>query len=217
MKLHLGCGQRYLEGYLNIDFPLSSHPVQETSVADLHTDILSLRYPAETVSEIRLHHVFEHFPRPVACALLAGWYTWLQPGGRIHLEVPDFQETALAMLKPDFSFKQYAVGERHIFGSHEAGWAVHCEGYTTESLTMFIESFSFKVTEIRKNSYLGTFNFELAATKLNNSLTSEELKLITENYLKTFLLNESQDELKLLSVWMDIYHKQVERIWGTAT
>ena len=61
MKLHLGCGQQYFEGYRNIDFPLTQHTVQTKSVADEHADLTSLRYPAGSIDEIRLHHVFEHF------------------------------------------------------------------------------------------------------------------------------------------------------------
>lgn len=214
MKLNLGCGQRYLEGYINIDFPLSSHPVQEVSLADLHADILSLRYPAETVEEVRLHHVFEHFPRPVACALLASWFSWLKPGGKIHIEVPDFQETAQAMLNPNSMLKEFAVAERHIFGSHEANWAVHYEGYTPGSLISFIENYGFKIIEIKKNNYMGTYNFELKAIKSNHKLTKEDLEQITENYLKNFLLDQSNTEQKLLSVWMDIYNKQIGQSWG---
>jgi predicted SAM-dependent methyltransferase len=65
-KLHLGCGQRHLEGYINIDFPASEHSVQDKSVADIQADITQLSYPASSIDEVRLHHVFEHFPRPVA-------------------------------------------------------------------------------------------------------------------------------------------------------
>src|SRR6185369_2221030 len=114
MKLHLGCGQRYLDGYINIDFPSSSHSIQETSVADLHADILSLHYPEKSVEEIRSHHVFEHFPRPIACALLAGWYLWLKEGGLLRIEVPDFRRTAQRLLNPFLSFKKRAVAERHL-------------------------------------------------------------------------------------------------------
>lgn len=97
MKLHLGCGQRYFEGYVNIDYPLTEHSVQQTSVADELHNLFDLRYKKETIDEVRLHHVFEHFSRAQACAMLAAWNSWLKPGGIVHIEVPDFDRTARAV------------------------------------------------------------------------------------------------------------------------
>lgn len=214
MKLHLGCGQRYLAGYVNVDFPPASHTVQENNIADLHADILSLNYPPGTVEEVRLHHVFEHFPRPVACALLAAWYSWLKPGGKIHIEVPDLHKTARVMLSPFKSLKSQAVAERHIFGSHEASWAVHCEGYTPAMLKKFVESFGFKVIKIMKNNWRGIYNFELIAEKNEKKLTVEQFEAITEIFLKNFLVDYSESEIKLLKVWLDLYNKQVKAGWA---
>ena len=76
MKLHLGCGQRHFEGYVNIDYPLSEHSVQQTSISDEYANLLELRYKPNSIEEVRLHHVFEHFPRAVAAALLYSWSTW---------------------------------------------------------------------------------------------------------------------------------------------
>ena len=81
MKLHLGCGQIYLNGYVNIDYPLTEHTVQQASVADEFCDLTNMHYKAGSIEEVRLHHVFEHFPRAQAIALLASWHSWLQRGG----------------------------------------------------------------------------------------------------------------------------------------
>jgi len=213
VKLHLGCGQQYLEGYTNIDFPLSSHSVQQTSVADIHADILSLHYPANTVEEVRLHHVFEHFTRPVACALLASWSSWLTYGGKIHIEVPDFQMTARAMLRPLASTKRQSVAERHIFGSHEAGWAVHCEGYTPKSLTRCVNEYGFRLLSIKKNRWRGIYNFVLIGQK-TAQLSLEDLEEATERYLEIFMVDSSESERRLLSVWMDMYREQVKKSWA---
>ncbi len=218
MKLHLGCGQKYLEGYVNIDFSLNSHTVQESSIADIRCDILDLNYPAESIKEIRLHHLFEHFPRPVACALLASWYSWLRPGGVIHIEVPDFEKTARTVLNHFTSFEEKAVAERHLFGTHEAGWAVHCEGYTPKLLQSFIEKFGFRTIKIKKNNWKGTHNFELIAKKIKLDIqkhTKEGFKVITENFLKGFLLDNSESEYKLLSVWLNIFDNQIEKTWAS--
>ena len=176
MKLHLGCGQKYLEGYVNIDFPSSEHSVQEKSLADMHADLLALRYPVGSIDEVRLHHVFEHFPRPVACALLASWNSWLSDGGVLHIEVPDFTRTARAILNPFSSLKKQAVAERHLFGSHEAHWAVHCEGYTPRLLESMLTSACFRVGKIRRNAWRGTYNFEVIAAKGTSPVTREDLE-----------------------------------------
>jgi hypothetical protein len=215
VKLHLGCGQRYLEGYVNIDFPISEHTVQQDSVADLHADILGLRYPVSSVEEIRLHHVFEHFPRPVACALLASWYSWLCPGGTLHIEVPDLRRTALVLSSSFSSFKARAVAERHLFGSHEAAWAAHLEGYSPRSLRVMLKWFGFKTWRIRRNSWRGTYNFELFATKAPAVLSREALAQAASGYLESFLLDRSPSELSLHDVWMEGYRRQAERSWAT--
>lgn len=214
MKLHLGCGQRYLEGYINIDFPLSSHTVQTQSVADLHADITALCYAPESLDEIRLHHVFEHFPRPVACGLLAVWFSWLKPGGRMHIEVPDFLRTACIILNPLASFKKQAVAERHLFGSHEASWAVHCEGYSPDMLKNMVTTFCFDVHKIKKNVWQCTHNFELIAFRTAKPPIKEAFITHAENYLRNFLLDESEQELRLLASWMDSFTEQLEKGWA---
>ncbi|MHB8121809.1 MAG: class I SAM-dependent methyltransferase [Desulfuromonadaceae bacterium] len=214
MKLHLGCGGHYLQGYVNIDFPLPEHSVQEKSVADLHANILDLSYPACSIEEIRLHHVFEHFPRQVACALLVGWFSWLKTGGILHIEVPDFQKTACVMLSPLISFKKKAVAERHLFGSHEAHWAVHCEGYTPDILKNMLRNFGFRVIRFKKSSWLGTYNFELVAEKATNDISKNNFSMITSNYLKKYLLDEGESETRLFNVWLNKYIDQVEKSWA---
>ena len=204
----------YLQGYVNIDFSLSEHSVQENSVADLHANILELTYSPCSIEEVRLHHVFEHFPRQVACALLVGWFSWLKPGGILHIEVPDFQKTSRVMLSPLTSFNKKTVAERHLFGSHEAHWAVHCEGYTPEILKKMLEIYGFRVIKIKKSSWLGTYNFELIAEKATNDILKNEFSTITLNYLKKFLLDEGESETRLLNVWLKIYIDQVEKCWA---
>lgn len=211
MKLHLGCGERYLKGYINIDYPASKHNVQEKVVADRFADILELKYPPQTIEEIRLHHVFEHFPRAVACALLVGWHTWLKNGGRLRIEVPDFSKMAQQIINP-FSFKrERLVAERHIFGSQEAEWAIHFSGYTQKNIKDLLEKYGFRVDKIKKNTWKNTSNIEVFATKNNPSKTAEEFEKITRKYLGQFLLDASGGEQKLLDVWMKTYRNQVKR------
>ncbi len=209
MKLHLGCGQRYFEGYVNIDFPLTEHTVQQDSVADELANLLELKYADESIDEVRLHHVFEHFSRPVTCALLTNWYGWLKMGGVLHIEVPDFERTAKAALSIFSSEKEKFVAMRHIFGSQEAHWAVHYEGYSPKSLSRLMETFGFEVTEIRKNDHKGTYNVEVLAKKKEQHVTLSELTNRAEAYQKNYLVDESVSELMMLNTWMDIYRQHL--------
>ncbi|CAH2031082.1 hypothetical protein [Trichlorobacter ammonificans] len=214
MKLHLGCGQRYLEGYVNIDFPLSSHTVQTESVADLHTDITTLRYLPGSVAEVRLHHLFEHFPRPVACGLLACWHSWLHPGGLLRIEVPDFSRTARIVLNPFSSFRQRAVAERHLFGSHEAPWAVHCEGYTPAMLKQLVGCFGFTPLRLERNAWCGTCNIELYAVREEGIPDRESAAGRADRWLRQFLLDENVEQ-RLHATWMEQFAEQLDKGWAT--
>lgn len=210
-KLHLGCGERYLKGYINIDFPPALHPVQKHSVADRLIDIKNLRYPPESIEEIRLHHAFEHFPRAVSCALLATWHTWLKNGGLLRIEVPDLEKMAQNITNRFLSKRKKLVAERHIFGSQEENWATHFVGYTQGRLTDFLERYGFRVEKIKKNHWKNTANIEVFAVKNNQKITLAEFEKITRKYLSQFLLDNSNSERELLEIWMKTYRRQVEK------
>ena len=215
MKLHLGCGQYHFEGYVNIDFPSSYHTVQTGSVADLLIDITTLCYPAASVSEIRLHHLFEHFSRPLACGLLACWHSWLKPSGTLRIEVPDFSRTARILLNPFSSSKQRAVAERHLFGSHEASWAVHCEGYTPAMLKQLVGCFGFKVVRMERNTWCGTCNIELYAVREGGGSDRGLAVSRADIWLRQFLLNDEAVEQRLHETWMELFVRQLDKGWAT--
>ena len=202
MKLHLGCGERYLKDYVNIDFPQVLHSVQKHSVADRLIDIRNLKYPPKSIEEIRLHHVFEHFPRVTACALLTDWNTWLKDNGVLKIEVPD----------TEIMFKNYDNrAQRHIFGSQEASWATHFAGYTSKNLTSFLAMYGFAIKEIKKNNWKGTANIEIVAVKKGKRITLKQFEKITRKYLKSFLIDGSCSERRLLKVWMKNYNDQIKK------
>jgi hypothetical protein len=213
MKLHLGCGQKYLDGYVNIDYPPAEHTVQDTSVADEYHDISKLRYNRSTVDEVRLHHVFEHFERFRACAYLASWNSWLKTGGKLHIEVPDFETT----IKKNFSLlnrKKYeGVGLRHIFGSQEAPWAVHYEGYSGDRLQNMLALFGFRTIEIKKTSYKRTFNVEIIGIK-KSELNREASLAATKSYLSAYLVDDSVTEQRMLEVWCRNFEQQLDRTFA---
>jgi predicted SAM-dependent methyltransferase len=215
MRLHLGCGEVHLAEYINIDYPVEQHTVQTKPAADEFHDILDLSYLHDSIDEIRLHHVFEHFSRPVALGLLAGWWSWLKPEGILHIEVPDFDRTVLEVLNPFSKPQQRGVALRHIFGSQEAPWAVHMEGWSSKRLSQLINSMGYKVNEVNKNSYKGTYNFNLIAAKTSGNLERTDFEKIGVNWLKYFMVDQSDTEEKMLVVWKELFIKQMAKTWAS--
>lgn len=211
MKLHLGCGQIYLDGYINIDYPLDKHSVQKKSVADKLADITALKYKSETVDEVRLHHLFEHFPRTQAVALFASWHSWLKKGGLVHIEVPDFFATADLALNPSTSDTDRNIAIRHIFGSNEADWAVHYDAWGEDRFRELCKTFGFKLIEVKRNEYLATRNIEIIAKKNKSTPPKDKIQKIAEKYLKQFTLNDSDFETKLLGIWMKHFNTQLKK------
>jgi len=137
--------------------------------------------------------------------------SWLKSGGILRIEVPNSQRTSSILLNPLASQHSKAVALRHIFGSHEAYWAIHCEGSTIGRLRKLLRNLGFGISKIRKNSWKGTHNFEVIARKNEPDLSKIDMEKRVEEFLSDYLVDSSQSELKLLDVWMNAYKHQVDR------
>ncbi len=147
VKLHLGSGEKYLEGYVNIDFPPSEHSVMRPR-ADRYADIRTLSFPEGTVDEVRSHHLFEHFTRSVALGLLLNWRRWLKPRGILVIETPDFEMSAREYCRATSLRRRFQLG-RHIFGSQEASWAEHRDFWDKRKFKFVLHKTGFRNIKIR--------------------------------------------------------------------
>lgn len=84
LKLHLGCGKRYLRGWTHIDIADFDHIDVRTSIDDLSALSDSI------ASHIYSSHALEYLDRLEAGQALKEWYRVLIPDGWLHLAVPDF-------------------------------------------------------------------------------------------------------------------------------
>lgn len=86
IKLHLGCGNKHIDGFINIDVrPLES--------VDLVEDITILKsFSKDSVDLIYSSHVLEHFGRNEYMSVLSNWYNLLKPGGVLRICIPDFEK-----------------------------------------------------------------------------------------------------------------------------
>lgn len=63
MKLNLGCGEKYLDGYINVDFcPIFSNG-NKMKCDVFHNLKLGIPFDSNSVKEILLEEVLEHFNR----------------------------------------------------------------------------------------------------------------------------------------------------------
>lgn len=152
LRLHLGCGQWRFDGYVNIDYPPSEHTTIRQLGADIHADITQLRFPDGSVDEIRLHHVFEHFNRVTALALLIRWQRWLKVGGVLCIETPDLMGSARTLLS-DAAWKTKMAVVRHLAGDQAAKWAYHVDHWFAERFEQTLGRLGFGPVQKEEKSW----------------------------------------------------------------
>lgn len=183
------------------------HSLQSHSVADEHCDITCIKYEKDSVDEIRLHHTFEHFPKVMALSLLAVWREAIRPGGRLVIEVPDLKMQSLYLLLLSSNSKKEFISSRHLFGSQEAKWAIHYEGYTPGMLKFILKKFGFENIKIRRNYWRGTFNFTISADKSDKLINIESA---AESIFELYTVDSSNGENKLKQIWLAEFLKNLE-------
>ncbi len=183
IRLHLGCGEEYFEGYINIDYPPEDHNVMEIK-ADYYADITKLNFPDNSVDEIRLHHVFEHFPRVTALALLIRWQKWLKIGGQLYIETPDFEGSIKTFLSnPKWTVKTGII--RHLTGDQSAFWGYHIEQWFPERFERTLSRLGFTNIQTKSVSWSQEpflSNVHVIAKKIDN-LSIEQLIKNAESIL----------------------------------
>lgn len=120
MKLHLGCGNAYLDGWVNIDL--------DSPVADIKDDVLQLSLiPDDSCEIIYACHILEHLGRKGYMDALSLWKTKLKKGGVLRLAVPDLQKVLKLYdgtnLKSFWGFLY--GGQRTKYDYHSVGFDFH--------------------------------------------------------------------------------------------
>lgn len=203
-RVHLGCGDRYLSGYLNIDLPPAQGVASGTSRPDVIADITMLDAPNESLSEIRLHHVFEHFERAQALALLIMWHSWLVPRGTLVLETPDF-DACVDQFRERTTAEQGLI-LRHLFGSQEAPWALHKDGWSESRFEHVLSTLGFEsIRAERTYSDEGKLlaNVVSTATKSDREVTRDEQVAAAIDVLRLGMNGQNETEERLLGIWRE--------------
>lgn len=151
-KLNLGCGDKPIEGYFNVD------GYQYIGV-DLIDDVIYLSKLAgqeNTFDEIYMNAVYEHIDEKRRKFALRRWNELLVSGGKLVIHsIPDFERIAKAYINKEKSFLHEGV-----FDTRDAfGWIYgpdindpylrHRDIFDKEKLRKEFESAGFVVHEIK--------------------------------------------------------------------
>ena len=140
MKLHLGCGKRYIPGFTHVDVDDFPHIDHRHSVCSLPM------FADGTADLVYACHVIEYFDRVEVLDVLREWHRVLKSGGVLRLGVPDF--AALAKVYQEYGDLSLIHGPLYgrIVIHTETGETViyHRTVYDFDSLRSVLESVGFK-------------------------------------------------------------------------
>ncbi|HLP75745.1 MAG TPA: glycosyltransferase, partial [Candidatus Paceibacterota bacterium] len=129
------------------------------------------------------------------------WHETLKVGGRLHIETPDLEGCAKQLVSNiPFQVKQVVI--RHCFGSQEAGWANHYDGWTTERYRHVLGQMGFSV-QTKNWSWSHPphlANVEAMATKTRN-LSRAELLAVADQILTEYMTVDVPSERGMCEVW----------------
>lgn len=116
MRLNLGCGDHYAEGWVNID-------CTDAVRSDLVHDVLAdrLPYPDGSVQAVYAGHFLEHVEEERLPALLAEIDRVLQPGGQAVFVGPD-HERAVRLYPEDTELHETIVGGEGRWPGDQHHW-----------------------------------------------------------------------------------------------
>jgi ubiquinone/menaquinone biosynthesis C-methylase UbiE len=147
IKLNLGCGDKIIKDYINVDIVNERGGHQP----DIVCDIRKLSIFADNYSdEIMAIHVVEHFWRWEIMEVIKEWIRVLKPGGKLILECPNLLSACQELVNdPINSAKPDKAGQKSMwvfFG--DPSWKdplmIHKWGYTPQSLAQLMHECGLK-------------------------------------------------------------------------
>lgn len=140
IRLNLGCGDKILPGYVNVDVDVDEARAGKSP--DVICDLRDLSvFPDNHADEVMAVHVVEHFWRWEFEGILREWVRVLKPGGRMVLECPNLKSACEAFLAdPEGASSPVKAGQRSkwvFYGDPQRKnpRMVQRWGYTPQSLS----------------------------------------------------------------------------------
>lgn len=154
MNLHLGCGKRYIPGFIHVDladFPHIDHRHEIQTLPMFEDGSADLIYSC---------HAFEYFDRFEALNLLREWRRVLKTGGTLRLAVPDFE--ALIQVYRETGDLLKIIGPLHgrmeIMSPQGPSWIYHRTVYDFKLLSSILNEAGF--SDVRRYRWQDTLHRE---------------------------------------------------------
>ena len=157
------------------------HPVL---FIDLHGVLVNTPRIFSEYKRITVDHLLEHFNRFEAIDILEQWKVWLKKGGKLVIEVPDFEQVC-----KDFSGGNKYWLSRHTFGSHKANWAFHKESWWEEKFEEVLTKLGFEIIEFKKEKRVYPINLAYEDTTLDKDFQGIKCRATIFNKFRKFGLS----------------------------
>ena len=138
-RLHIGCGNVKIDGFINID-------AFRTPAADFICEVEDLpKYIKPcTISLIYSSHTLEHFSRSDAIHVLKMFYDFLQDSGELRISVPDLIKLSDLARRPKLKFNDMRTIQGVLMGGQDTRYNYHKSIYWFDLLKEILEDIGFK-------------------------------------------------------------------------
>jgi len=140
MKLHLGCGGRRLDGFVNID----CRPGDAVDIVHDLSQGLPPGVRPGTVTRVETYHFIEHIHRNEAKKVLEMCFEAMKKGGLLVIEVPDLEVQCREVLEGNYGRIKNMYGLQRA--DRPEGTDIHRWGYTAGSMSKLLRKIGFVVT-----------------------------------------------------------------------
>lgn len=135
-KLHLGCGDDYREGFINVDF-------FNKRLADKNWKLNDLKLPDGSCERIESYAVMEHLNYAEFYECLEECHRVLVPGGTLIFEIPEFEEYMRHWLAQDYQTRWSFEWFSPIWGGQWNDGQYHKAGYSFERVKEILGEIGF--------------------------------------------------------------------------
>jgi predicted SAM-dependent methyltransferase len=152
VRLNIGCGARILPGWVNCD--IERHP-RAKKAPEILCDAKTIPLGDGVADTVMAIHVFEHFPRWEADAVLEEWKRLLKDGGRLILELPNLVKCCRNYLEGRNGKNADQLGRWGIYGDAtlENRYMLHPWGYSPEELIGMLTAHGFRNAVERQTEF----------------------------------------------------------------